>query len=278
MKLVENLVNFLRSLEESVAMLRSPSILLPFVVFAAVQSLVLMACAFFTVPPLSTVMVPLIRLISGEQSLHFPMHFVLLPGIYHSIYLPLVVVVGFVLFGRAVFGMGDYYQRQGSSIGTRPPMLRSIPSMILIGLLYVLLATAPIVLFEYASTRTAAAPVRRALPVVGVLLSLSFQSLLVYSLLFLRAGAGGPAAAVKKSVGFARSRFPLTFMLVLTVYVIHRPIDYVVSRPDKVVLRFDPEMVFFLLLGGILLELVTSYLLFSSTTSIALARKKEGFG
>jgi len=160
MKLVENLVNFLRSLEESVAMLRSPSILLPFVIFAAVQSLVLMSCAFFTVPPLSTVMVPLIRLISGEQSLHFPMHFVLLPGIYHSIYLPLVVIVGFVLFGRAVFGMGDYYQSQGRSIGTRPPMSRSVPSMILIGLLYVLLATGPIVLFEYASTRTAAAPVR----------------------------------------------------------------------------------------------------------------------
>ena len=278
MKLVENLVYYIRSLEESVAMLRSPSILLPFVIFAALQSLVLIACAFFTIPPLSYVMVPVVELISGEQSLHFPSHFVLLPGLYHSIYLPLAVLVGFVLFGRAVFGMGDYYQKQGRSVPSSPPLTRSAPTMIVIGFLYVLFATAPVVLFEYLSSRTAAGLARKALPFAGMVLSLTFQAFLVYSLLFLRTGARGAAGAIKKSIAFARSRFVLTFLLILTVYVVHRPIDYILSRPDKVVLRFDPEMVFFLLLGGILLELCTNYLLFSSTASIVLAQKKEGVG
>ena len=82
MKLVETLVDYIRSLEESVAMLRSPGILLPFVVFAAVQSVVLIACAFFSVPPLSTVMVPVSGLIAGEQSLHFPACFAFSFSIY----------------------------------------------------------------------------------------------------------------------------------------------------------------------------------------------------
>ena len=278
MKLVETLVDYIRSLEESVAMLRSPGILLPFVVFAAVQSVVLIACAFFSVPPLSTVMVPVSGLIAGEQSLHFPMHFVLLPGLYHSIYLRLVVVLGFVLFGTAVFRMGDYYERPGRGAAPRPSLRRAVPSMMLIGLVYVVLATAPVLVLEYFANRFGGGLPSKALPALGVILSMCFQALLVYSLLFLRAGARGAFAAVGRSLSFARSRFLLTFLLVLTVYVVHRPVDYVLSRPDKVVLRFDPEMVFFLLLGGIVLELVTSYLLFASTASVVLTRKREGLG
>lgn len=278
MKLVDTLVDYIRSLEESVAMLRSPSILLPFVIFAAIQSLVLIACAFFNVPPLSTFMVPVVAFISGEQSLHFPMHFVLLPGLYHSLYLPLTVIVGFVLFGLAVSRMVDFYQRQGSRAAKRPSIARSAPSMMVIGLVYVLLATVPVLLSEYVGSRMGGGPPRKALSVAGVVISLSLQVLLVYSLLFLSTGARGAFAAIGRSLAFARSRFVLTFLLVLTVYVVHRPVDYVLSRPDKVVLRFDPEMVFFLLLGGVVLELVTSYLLFSSTVSVVLARKKEGLG
>ena len=72
MKLVEALIEYLRSLENSVGMLKAPSVLLPFVIFAALQSVVLIACAFFAVPPLSTVMVPVVEAIGGEQALHFP--------------------------------------------------------------------------------------------------------------------------------------------------------------------------------------------------------------
>ena len=278
MKLVETLIDYLRGLENSLAMLKSPGVLLPFVIFTAIQSVVLIACAFFSVPPLSYFMVPLVQFVSGEQALHFPMHFILLPSLYHVLYLPIVIVVGFVLFGRAVFLMGDHFENHGVRMGNRPSLTRSIPSIILIGLAYVLLATIPVVFSQYLSNTLDVRLGGKIFRLIGVILSVSFQALLIYSLVFLRTGTSGALGAIKKSISFARGKFTLTFLLVLTVYIIHRPVDFILSRPDKVVLRFDPEMVFFLLLGGIVLELVTSYVLFSSTASIVLAKKKDGIG
>lgn len=276
--MVKTLTDYIRSLEDAVAMLKSPSILLPFIIFAGIQCVLLIACAFFTVPPLSSVMVPVVEWVSGEKALHYPMHFVLLPSTYHLLYLPLVVVIGFVFIGQAVFLMGDYYQRQGSRMKQRPGFLGSVPSMVVIGLVYVVLATAPSLLFDYLAGVVANVWGSRLLSASGVIIGMVFQVLLVYSLLFLRTGGRRAFGAIKQSVVYAGERFWLTFLLVLTVYLVHRPIDYLLNRPDNVVLKFDPEMVFFLLLSGIVLELVTSYMLFSCTASVVLSKREDGIG
>ena len=90
MKLIESLLDYLWSLREARGMLKAPNTLLPFVVFVAVLAVWLISCTFFTIPPISTLMVPVIEKLSGDHSLHYPMHYILLPRTYNLIYLPFV--------------------------------------------------------------------------------------------------------------------------------------------------------------------------------------------
>lgn len=270
---------YFRCYGASRAMLKGAGVLPPFVLFAALQCVVLVACAFFATPPLASVMVPVIGWVSGEEALHFPMHFVLLPRTYHLIYLPMVAVLGFVLFGWAVFRMGDHLEAPGgrkSGPAKRTAVRRSIPSMILVGVVYVTLATLPPALFGFFSRFVPNPVATKIFWAVGVILTLVFQALLVYSLVFLRSSGQRAAGAIKQSVTFASNRFWLTLLIVLTIFLLHQPVDFLLNRPDKVVLRFNPEMVFFLLMVGVGLELITTYFLFSSTASIALSKKRKG--
>ena len=73
------------------------------------------------------------------------------------------------------------------------------------------------------------------------------------------------------------ARFFPTLLVVLTVTLAHRPIEYMLSQPNNVVLKFKPELVFYLLAAGIVLEVLTSFLLFASTTGLALSRREDPF-
>ena len=120
--------------------------------------------------------------------------------------------------------------------------------------------------------------VGRLLGFTGLLVGLVAQVLLVYSMLVVRREGGGPVRAIRRSISIGLSRFWSTLFVVFTVYLAHWPIDALLAHPDKVVLKFRPELVFFLLLGGIVLELVTSFLLLASTTALALSRRDGEFG
>lgn len=266
---------YLRGLEESVMLLKVPNVLLPFVVFTALQCIVLFALTFFTAEPFTGMLAPLLERLGGPQALHYPMHYVLLPGMYHSIYLPMSIVVGFVLFGWAVFQIGDHYGRSGARIMSRPPFRRMIPSAILVGAIYV--AAASLI-----PAAVAAATSKLTIPLAGlagklaaIVAGASVQAFLVYALLFLRVRTRNPLTAIADSVRFARTHFLSTVLVILTVMAIHFPVDYLISQPHKVVLKFRPELVFHVLLLGIAVEFITNYLLLSATASIALSRREE---
>jgi len=278
MKLIDSLLDFLWSLREARGMLKAPNTLLPFVVFVAVLAVWLISCTFFTIPPISSLMVPVIEKLSGERSLHYPMHFILLPRTYNLIYLPFVILAGFVLFGRAVFAMADYYGRMGRAVEARPPFVQAIPAMIVIGLVYVIIAGAPNLAATWLSAKINNVWAGRLLGFFGLLVGLTAQVLLVYSLLVVRREGCGPVRAIRKSVSIGLSRFWPTLFVVFSIYLVHRPIDALIQYPDKVVLKFRPELVFFLLLAGVILELVTSFVLFASTTALSLSRRDEGIG
>jgi hypothetical protein len=70
----------------------------------------------------------------------------------------------------------------------------------------------------------------------------------------------------------------LTALLVLTVLVIHLPVDFLLQRSDKLVLKFDPSIVVMLLMAGIVVEIVTNYFLFASTTFVVVEGRKARTG
>jgi hypothetical protein len=270
-------VKYMKCWEESLSMLRSPSVLAPFIVFAALQFLALVCLALFSVSPLSSVMVPLVQRIGGEQALHYPMHLVLLPRLYYMLYLPLTAVVGFVLFGWAVSLVVEQYERNDVEIAGRRRCSTAalIPSMIVAGLIFVAVITAVQLGVSYFSEAVANVWGRRLLSMGSLVALILVQVFLVYSLYFLVTRTSNPFLAVLESVRLGRRKLALTAALVLTVFLIHLPVDFLTQRSDKVVLKFDPGLVVILLAAGIVVEIITNYFLFASTTSVAVGEGKE---
>jgi hypothetical protein len=270
-------LEYLRGLDEAKRMLRAGNVVLPFVVFAAVQCLVLLALASFPFRPFSAFMVPVVEWLGGPNALHYPSHYLLLPEMYHRVYLPLVATVGFALFGWAVFMMGDRFAREGARVPTAPPLARSLPAMVVVGVVYVAAATAVPALFTWLGGLVSSDPIARLVNLAGALGSVAVQALMVYALLFIRTAGSGPVDALRRSAACARPRFAVTALLLLTVVLAHLPIDSLLAQPDKVVLKFKPELVLYLLAAGVVVELITSYILFAATTSLVLSRREDAF-
>ena len=274
----EFFLRYLKCWEQAVLMLRSPSVLAPFVIFAALQFLALVCLGMFSVPPLSTVMVPVVAGLGGEEALHYPMHMVMLPRLYNQLYLPLAAFVGFALFGWGVWLMIDHYDRAGENVSRRgqSQFRKLIPSTMVVGFVFVVVVTAIQLISSFVSTALANAWASRAAWIGGVALVLLFQALTIYSLYFLVTRTGNPLTAIAESVRFGRSHIVMTSALVFTVFLIHLPVNYLAQRGDRVVHKFNPELVFVLLAVGIVLEIATNYFLFASTTSVAAGVKREG--
>jgi len=277
MSVAKVFLEYLRGLDEAKRMLRAGNVVLPFVVFAALQCLVLLALASFPLRPFSAFMVPVVQWLGGPHAVHYPSHYLLLPEMYHRVYLPLTATVGFALFGWAVFMMADHFAREGARVPSAPSLARSLPAMVVVGVVYVTAATAVPALFTWLSGRVGNDKLAGLFTLAGALGSVAIQALLVYALLFIRTAGSGPLGALRRSAACGRSRFAVTVLILLTVVLAHLPIDSLLGQPDKVVLKFKPELVLYLLAAGVVVELITSYVLFAATTSLVLSRREDPF-
>jgi hypothetical protein len=76
-----------------------------------------------------------------------------------------------------------------------------------------------------------------------------------------------------RPAAFARRQFGATALLIVTVLLVHLPVDFLLSRADRIAARFQPETVLHVLLGSVALEMFTAYLLFAGVTELALPRE-----
>lgn len=272
MRLDSALDHYLDALTNARLALRSPSTLLPFLVFAVVQVLVLGALAFFTTPALASLMVPVVRTLGGEPALHYPTSFVLLPATYRVVYLPLVATVGFALWSLGVWSMIAHHD-VGARTGARS-FRRALPSIVSIGIVFVVVTVA---IGRGLAILAAQLPpgIPSKMATLGIIaVTACAQALLVYAPAIVRLRGGGPLAAIRGSVGYARRMFLPTAMVIVTVLIAHLPVDALVANADLLAARFRPEIVFHFMVGSIVLEVVTAFILFAGV--VALALPEEG--
>jgi hypothetical protein len=268
MNVAQVFTDYLDGLANTRLGLRSPSVMVPFLLFGAIQAVLLSALAFFDWAPIATVMLPLVRILGGEPALHYPMHFALLPRLYDPVYLPLVATLGFALWTRAVWIMVDHHEL-GRRVPGRP-FGALLPGVIGVGILFVGLSVA---LGRGMGWLAGFAPeggaqsmaLAAAIGVVAIA-----QSFLVYAPVVLRVRGVGAFAAVRTSARYAARNFWPTVLVVATVLAAHAPLDVMLGNSHRVATRFHPEMVYLLMLGSVLLEVITAYVLFASVVGLAL--------
>jgi hypothetical protein len=253
------------------APLRDPYAVTPFVAFALLQGVVIAALAMFTEPWLSPVMVPVMRALGGEASLHYPIHLINLPSLYQRIYLPLVASAGFALWTLAVWKLVD-----NRMSGTRraPRAFRShVLHAVLVGVLFVGSSFAVAQGLSSLVGPKTPAMVARALLLLTVALTATLQTFLVYAPVALRLRGGNAWDALRSGARYARRNFFATVLLIVTVLIVHLPLDFLLARADRVAARFSPETVLQLMAGSVALEMATAFILFVGVTELALGRE-----
>jgi hypothetical protein len=260
----------------SAVMIKQPQILLPFLVIALGQLLVLTMLTLFSKPPISLFMVPLVQIAGGEGALHYPAHYVALPYLYELVTLPLMMVFGFILFGWAVFMIADRLdQNMRPAKYYAGTIVWNIPAFVIIGIFFIALSTGIPAIVTMLSHHIHVALWRKVLERSGWLLGLAAEIFLIYSLLFMKLYQDTPLSAIRRSMQFAKKRLVLTVMIFITVSIIHKPFEYAASHSDVIALKFKPELLFYVLLGGIIIEIFTNYFIFVSTTYLAVGRKQR---
>jgi hypothetical protein len=266
MRISDVLSDVLDGLGNARLALRSPSVLMPFLAFGALQVVLLSFLAFVDWPPTSDAALSLSRQLGGDAALHYPMHFVLLPRLWETIYLPLVALVGFPLWTWAVWMMVNHHEI-GRRVAARP-FGRMLPAVLVVGIVFVAVsaglgraggAVAPLA-GRFAGLATIAA----------ILLVALAQTFLIYTPAVLRIRGGGLVSGVRASVRYAARHFWPTLLVILTVLAVHAPVDLLIASSHRVALRFHPETVYFLMLGSIALEVITAYVLFAAVVGLAL--------
>lgn len=252
------------------APLRDPGAWMPFVIFGFVQGVILLAMAMFTTPWLSPVMVPVMRFLGGENALHYPLHLVGLPAAYQRVYLPLVASVGFSLWTRAVWKLVDLHTpgavRPHRRLG---PLL---PHVVVIGALFVGTSVLVSGLASNLVNPRTPAMVARGIALASVVLVATVQTFLVYAPVALRLRGTNAWDALCSGARYTRRNFMATALLIITVLMLHLPLDFLLSRADRVAARFSPETILQLMMGSVTLEVITAYILFAGVTELALPR------
>lgn len=251
--------------------LRDPHTVLPFVAFALLQGVIIAALAMFTEPWLAPVMVPVMRVLGGEESLHYPIHLIGLPSLYQRIYLPLVASVGFALWTVAVWRLIDHHV-PGARRAPRPFRPHALHA-VLIGVLFV--GSSFAVSQGLASLVGPRTPgmVAKALLLLTVALTAILQTFLVYAPVALRLRGGNAVEALKAGARYARRNFLPTALLLVTVLMMRLPIDFLLARAVGVAARFSPETILQLMAGSVAIEMATAFILFVGVTELALGRE-----
>jgi len=271
MKLTRAIVDYLDGLANARLALRTPGVLIPFAAFALLQCLILGAMASFTAPPLAPVMVPFIRALGGEESLHYPLHLVRLPAVYQRVYLPLAATLGFPLWTLAVWLMVDHHAVGSERV--RRPFRRAIPQAVQVGIVFV---GASVLIGEIAArlvNERTNPMLGRSILLSSMLVTAIVQALVIYAPVALRLLGGNAWAALKASAAYARRRLLATAFVIVTVVLVHAPVDFLLAHADRIAARFQPESVLYLVLASAILEMLTAYLMFAATTGLALPRE-----
>jgi len=251
--------------------LRDPHTVLPFVAFALLQGIVIAALAMFTEPWLSPVMVPVMRALGGDESLHYPIHLISLPSLYQRIYLPLVASAGFALWTLAVWKLVDNHV-SGTRRAPRPFRPHLLHAVV-IGVLFVGASFAVGQGLSSLVGPKTPAMVARAVFLLTVALTATVQTFLVYAPVALRLRGGTAWDALRAGARYARRNFLATALLIVTVLIVHLPLDFLLARADRVAARFSPETILELMAGSVALEMATAFILFVGVTELALGRE-----
>lgn len=267
----------------------NPALILPFLIFAVIESLVLII--IFLVPrvPFRAVLGPPIRTLWGEGYLHYPFNFLLLPKLASNSRMALSILFASLLSGSAVFMVWDVYNRKHAklTLSLKSALKKYFSLFFIVFLLvisyYALMKVLYIGLVKYFLAGHSRLLFLKAnlwlgpiLTIAAFVLAILIQSLFIYAIPVLIIEKEKLLKSIFKSFVLFKKLFVPTVILVGLPMLIYIPIIVLNQNVAFLIDRVFPEFVLVVaFLGTVLSSLVIDPLVTVSTTILYLKNKEN---
>lgn len=254
---------------------KNPVILLPFVIVALLDTLLLCLLYLAPRPPLSALFAPPIKAFWGERFLHYPLNLLLLPRLFDHGRVISTALTGVLMTGAAIGMLKD------AGGGAKPRFLfnlikslRMYPRLLAIWLIMFCLISAAFkglpVIFHL---KQGAAP--QIAFYAAFLVNIILEAIFIYAL---------PAAiiedkkiwpAVKRGVSFSKSVFLPTLILISAPTLAYIPMVILRGKLPMLMSKVFPEIILIFLGIGIVISALTDWLI-TSAAAVLFLGKREG--
>jgi hypothetical protein len=254
----------------------APGIIAPFLALGVVYESLLAASFCAPMFPLSPVLAPVIRAFWGEQFLHYPMNFLLLPRLFELGKTALDFLPGLVLSATAVALVAQADERQPVKMGDgMKKVLSRYLRLVVIWGITLGIALGLVRLVRYAGYLW---PLREFVVWGEVAVSVLVQMLLVFAL---------PSVVIenkKVTVSLARSlqllrRYPLTVLLLVGIpNLLLAPFLYLQSRIPTLMQRYFPETALCVMAAYVAVIVLADFLITASSALLLLMHREAEKG
>ncbi len=257
---------------------RYPVIILPFLIIAFLEAIVLTLSYLAPRPPLSAVLAPIIRAFfdypfgsdaGGEAFLHYPINFLLLPRLLRIGQIAIGATLGIVITAVAVRMIAQANEGSSTSwgINLRDAIFRYFTLLVFWGVVFSL---------GMAASRGLPRLIPGQAPIIFYL-SLGIIALIevffAYGVAAIMLEKKRAWRAIIRTLSIAKSTFLPTFILVLTPLIFQILLVFARGRIPQLMVRFFPEITLFVLGAGILVSFITNFILRTSIVILFLVKR-----
>lgn len=263
---------------------RYPCILFPFFMIAVSQAIVLTILFYFPRPPLTIIFAQPIRAFFGEQFLHYPANFLLLPRLFYFGQVLAMVTIGAIMFGTAI-GLIYRANKKEEKLSVVGNLTRSTKYyltlvgiwVVIFGLSLMILRFPGFLITKFLSRTPLVSTLLQVLFYGGFLLVFLVEALFIYAYPAAIIEEKGLLGAIKRSLRVSKKVFGTTFILIAIPRVLEVLViafrRYSLMRVNRVL----PELTLVILGLVIAASFIADFLVMSSTVNLfILTKEAEG--
>jgi hypothetical protein len=277
MSTLERINLFLGLYFEVFKSLRKALLVLPFLIYALLQLILVLKLYFFNLPVFSWIFFPIFKFFWGDYLLHYPDYFVFFPKIFSRFNLIMSGVIGIVLNGAAIFLFASFFRGEKAYLSAGIKKGISKYGWLFLGWL---LQTLVLFAVIYLPSRSLSFLVESraseflfdfSLLLLGVLFSCLFAYMQVGIILEHKT----IFPAIFQSFSIFRKNFFTTFFLILLPNLLVLPFNFLNRRSDFLIIKFNPEFIVYLQVFSIIIALFTNFFLVGTVTRFYLWQQGE---
>nr|MBN2276303.1 hypothetical protein [candidate division Zixibacteria bacterium] len=248
---------------------------LPFILYAILQFIILIMLCNYVNPFIYTILSPLVGLLgdrNAEYFGHYPSLYLMLPFVFQWLKLAASIIFEGLAIGLTAALFIRALEPRRANNAEFPAIFRKWPALLVIwviisGIIFAVNWYAPAIFHDYLSgspRRMAVFDI--ALKLVGVVI----YSVFIYAVPAVIAYGENILGAFKTSFRLFAENPVFTFFLTLFPFLLTLPITYLSEKVEIIVDKFSPELVFYILLIGIIVDAIVNYILTGAVVKFLL--------